>query len=228
MVRTIAAITIWRKPIFLIHLMQSASLKLIEADSKQLLYLTKEDDYKDIFKESSHIFIIPMYNEGVFEGAIMMSTPLKYMKEPLDKVYGIIWFSALIAITGSFFILYYFSQKIIIKPLLEINNAVSKISQGEVGKRVKIHSTDEIGELAKAFNSLNGTIKVFANFRLRDRAIPNIIIPATINPAIIFIIVISILSNDTVYLTKPSILLFTFNGIDTLITCSLVSFVVYT
>jgi len=134
--------------------------------------IDSKDGYKDIFKESSHIFIIPMYNEGVFEGAIMMSTPLKYMKEPLDKVYNIIWFSAFIAITGSFFILYYFSQKIIIKPLQEINNAVSKISQGEVGKRVKVHSTDEIGELGKAFNSMADSLEQVD--RNRQRFIANV------------------------------------------------------
>ncbi len=62
-----------------------------------------KNDYKDIFKKSAHVFIFPMYNDsGVFEGAIMMNTPLKNMREPLDKVYSIIWFSAFIAIVGSF------------------------------------------------------------------------------------------------------------------------------
>ncbi|MBC8062466.1 MAG: HAMP domain-containing histidine kinase [Clostridiaceae bacterium] len=135
-------------------------------------HIIESKEYKDIFKESSHIFIIPMYKEEYFEGAIMMSTPLKYMKEPLDKVYSIIWLSAFIAITGSFFILYYFSQKIIIKPLLEINNAVGKISQGEVGKRIVIHSTDEIGELAKAFNSMADSLEQVD--RNRQRFISNV------------------------------------------------------
>ena len=132
----------------------------------------KDDRYKDIFKESSYIFLMPNYGEDGFEGAIMMSTPIKYMKEPLDKVYSIIWFSVFIAITGSFFILYYFSQKIIIKPLLEINNAVSKISQGEVGKRVDIHSKDEIGELAKAFNTMAESLEQVD--RNRQRFISNV------------------------------------------------------
>lgn len=151
---------------------QIVTKDLVELRKGKGHVIDSKDGYKDIFKESYHIFIIPMYDGVAFKGAIMMNTPLKYMKEPLDKVYGIIWFSAFIAITGSFFILYYFSQKIIIKPLLEINNAVSKISQGEVGKRVEIHSTDEIGELAKAFNSMADSLEQVD--RNRQRFISNV------------------------------------------------------
>ena len=130
------------------------------------------DGYKDIFKESEHVFIIPFFIKDSLAGSIMMGTPVRHMQETLDNVYSIIWFSAIIAIAGSFFILYYFSQKIIIKPLMEINNAASKIARGEVGKRVEISSTDEIGELAKSFNSMADSLEEVD--RNRQRFISNV------------------------------------------------------
>jgi signal transduction histidine kinase len=67
-------------------------------------------------------------------------------------VYRIIWATAMFAIMISSFIIYYFSERIIIKPLADINGVAKKISKGEVEKRVQIISNDEIGELAESFN----------------------------------------------------------------------------
>lgn len=74
-------------------------------------------------------------------------------------MYSIIWYSAILAIFISCFVIYYFSQRIIIKPLKQINYAANKISKGEVDKRVNIASNDEIGELGKAFNSMADSIE---------------------------------------------------------------------
>jgi len=56
-------------------------------------------------------------------------------------------------------IIYYFSQKIIIKPLSKINSVARKISKGEVEKRVIIDSNDEIGELAESFNTMADSLE---------------------------------------------------------------------
>lgn len=60
-----------------------------------------------------------------------------------------------------------FSQRIIIRPLAQINYVADKISKGEVGKRVDIESDDEIGALASSFNSMAESIEqVESNRRL--------------------------------------------------------------
>lgn len=120
--------------------------------------------HTDIFK-NNHVIIEPIFHDGVFEGAIIMVTTLDEMKRSLYSVYLIIWLSAMIAILFSFFIIYYFSQKSIIKPLSEINNVAGKISKGEVGKRLNINSNDEIGELARAFNSMADSLEQVENNR---------------------------------------------------------------
>jgi signal transduction histidine kinase len=65
----------------------------------------------------------------------------------------------LLAIAASCFVIYFISQKIIIKPLKQITNAAQKISKGQVDKRAEVHSGDEMGELADAFNSMADSLE---------------------------------------------------------------------
>lgn len=111
--------------------------------------------YKGIFPEPVHTFIVPIRSNGMFKGAIMMNTNVSEISEPLRRVYEIIWLCAIFAIITSSFIIYYFSQRIIIRPLAQINYVAGKIAKGDVDKRVLLeYSDDEIGELAQSFNSM--------------------------------------------------------------------------
>lgn len=121
--------------------------------------IEKKDIIDDVFNEAVHTYEVPIFYREDFRGGVVMNTTMDEIKEPLRRVYQIIWLSAVFAIVCSSFIIYYFSQKIIVKPLGKINKVADKISKGEVGKRVDIHSDDEIGELAKAFNSMADSLE---------------------------------------------------------------------
>jgi len=127
--------------------------------------IEKKGVYGNYFEAPVHTFEVPVVYNGTFQGVIIMHTSLEELKEPLKKVYEIIWLSAILAIVVSSIIIYYFSQRIIIKPLAEINYVADKISKGEVEKRVVISSKDEIGELAKSFNSMADSIEEVENKR---------------------------------------------------------------
>ncbi|AYF53830.1 cell wall metabolism sensor histidine kinase WalK [Clostridium botulinum C] len=101
-----------------------------------------------------YIYDVPVFYKGVFQGVLGFSTSMELINAPLRKVYQIIWMSAMFAIVFSSVIIYCFSQRIIIKPLEQINSAADKISKGEVHKRVQVQSGDEIGALANSFNSM--------------------------------------------------------------------------
>ncbi|KGM96728.1 HAMP domain-containing histidine kinase [Clostridium botulinum] len=101
-----------------------------------------------------YIYDVPVFYKGVFQGVLGFSTSMELIHAPLRKVYQIIWMSATFAIVFSSIIIYCFSQRIIIKPLEQINSAADKISKGEVHKRVQVQSGDEIGALANSFNSM--------------------------------------------------------------------------
>ena len=120
----------------------------------------KSGMFGEVISGSGYTFEIPIITaNGSFNGAIIMSTPATDLTNSLSEAYAIIWISAVVAIVLSCIITYYFSQKIIIKPLEQINSVAGKISKGEVGKRVSINSNDEIGELAKSFNSMADSLE---------------------------------------------------------------------
>lgn len=125
----------------------------------------RKDVYKNIFKASMHTLEIPITYRGMFKGSIIMNTKLNEIKGPLNKVYNIIWLSAVLAIIVSCVVIYYFSQRIIISPLAQINSVAEKISKGEVDKRVNIIANDEIGELANSFNSMANSLEQVENHR---------------------------------------------------------------
>ncbi len=119
----------------------------------------KREVFDDILKEPTHTYEVPVFYQDSFKGVIVMNTAISQLREPLQKVYDIIWISAVIAIIFSSIVIYYFSQRIIINPLYKINNAAKRISSGEVNQRVKINSNDEIGELAIAFNTMADSLQ---------------------------------------------------------------------
>lgn len=130
-----------------------------ELDELRLNHFVEKKSALSFYSSPVYSFQIPIFSGGIFKGAIIMNTTLNQLSKPLKKVYSIIWDSAVLAILSACFVIYYFSQRIIIKPLKQINSAANKISKGEVDKRVSITSNDEIGELGKAFNSMADSIE---------------------------------------------------------------------
>ncbi|MFA6941138.1 MAG: HAMP domain-containing sensor histidine kinase [Clostridiaceae bacterium] len=116
--------------------------------------------FNSLFTLPVHSYIKPIYGPSVgFAGAVIMNTSLYDIKEPLKRVYYIIWVSATIAILSSSFVIYYFASWILIKPLGKINEASKKIAKGDTSKRVVVRSNDEIGELADSFNIMADSLE---------------------------------------------------------------------
>lgn len=108
---------------------------------------------KDFINNSNNKFKAyykPLFGNSEFNGATILLENEK--EESFTNLYIIIWLAVLSAVFFSSIIVYYFAQKILIKPLSKINNAAKKLAKGEVEQRVYIDSDDEIGELAESFN----------------------------------------------------------------------------
>ncbi len=58
--------------------------------------LENKGQYKSAFSTPVHTFEIPIFYKGVFSGAIIMHTSIDEIKDPLKKVYNIIWISAIL------------------------------------------------------------------------------------------------------------------------------------
>jgi len=116
--------------------------------------------YAGIFDKTVRVYGTPIKTDaGIFKGSIILYNSIEEMSASLKRVYEIIWISAIFAIIFSCIVIYYFSQKIIIKPLAEINYVARRISNGDVDKRVYLKSNDEIGELAQSFNFMADSVE---------------------------------------------------------------------
>ncbi|MGH4137268.1 ATP-binding protein [Clostridium sp.] len=115
--------------------------------------------YAGIFDKAVRVYGTPIMEAGTYRGSIILYNSIEELSQSLKRVYEIIWISSIFAIILSCIIIYYFSQKIIIKPLAEINSVARKISNGDVDKRVYLKSDDEIGELAQSFNFMADSIE---------------------------------------------------------------------
>lgn len=121
--------------------------------------IEKKGEYSKVFDKTGYIYMKPIFSNTTFKGVIMMYTPMSEIKAPIKKVYFIIWLGAVLSVIITSIVIYYFSQKILIRPLAKINTVAKKISKGEVEKRVYIESNDEIGELAKSFNTMADSLE---------------------------------------------------------------------
>lgn len=125
----------------------------------------KEGLFTDKFQTPMLTVMFPLEINNQIVGAAIMNTPVADIKSALDKIYMFIWLSAIFAIILSTFIIYYFSQRILVKPLYEINKTARRISNGEFEKRVEISSKDEIGQLAESFNYMADALQNLENLR---------------------------------------------------------------
>lgn len=129
-------------------------------------YIVAEKDiFNDWFGEPMLTVMYPIVISNQCAGAVILNTPIKMIKSALNKIYDFIWLSALLAIGLSTLVIYYFSQRILIKPLYEINKTAREISSGEFEKRVAKSSKDEIGQLAESFNYMADTLQNLENMR---------------------------------------------------------------
>jgi len=92
-------------------------------------------------------------------GATLISVSTDILDNSLSNVYQIIWLSAVFAVIASCIVIYYFSQKMIVNPLSQMSGVARKIAQGDVDKRVEIHSDDEMEEFANAFNVMADSLQ---------------------------------------------------------------------
>lgn len=121
--------------------------------------IEKKGIYDKVLDKVVYVYMKPVFDGNSFKGVIAMYTPVDQIKTPLKRVYYIIWISAILAVIVCSIVIYYFSQRILIKPLSQINAVARKISKGDVERRVNIDSNDEIGELADSFNTMADSLE---------------------------------------------------------------------
>lgn len=108
---------------------------------------------------------LPIYVNTQVRGGLFLHSPINEINRALKRVYLVIWISAIFATALSAFIIYYFSDRMLIRPIGKINQTARSISKGDFDKRVEIQSKDEIGDLATSFNYMADSVKNLEGMR---------------------------------------------------------------
>ena len=107
-------------------------------------------------------YVKPMYSNGELDGYIIM-IPSNFHAG--KDIMWMIWLSVVCAMIISGIIINYFANRLVVKPLEEINNAAKRLTQGKVNERVDVVSNDEIGQLAESFNIMAESLEKVDNTR---------------------------------------------------------------
>ena len=117
------------------------------------------------FSEKMYVYIVPIIENQEFRGAMVTFTPIENIEKPIKSIVFFMWISAIVMIGATAYIMYRSTTRMIVRPLAEINSAAQKIAKGEVERRAKLNTGDEIGELAKSFNTMADSLEKVENDR---------------------------------------------------------------
>ncbi|HAZ37601.1 MAG TPA: two-component sensor histidine kinase, partial [Clostridiaceae bacterium] len=127
--------------------------------------VVKKGNFKNMFSSPMLTVGMPVVIHDQVQGAVFLHSPLDEIKNAVKQAYIVVWVSAALAILFSIFVIYIFSDRILIRPLENINTTAKSIAKGEFDKRVQVNSDDEIGDLATSFNYMADSLKNLENMR---------------------------------------------------------------
>ncbi|MFB6469463.1 ATP-binding protein [Cytobacillus sp. Hz8] len=115
-------------------------------------------DFKRYNKDVS-LVALPYMNNGQFVGGILLISPVSGSREMIHDINRYLILTVLIALVVSL-LLSWFLSKIHVKRINRIQEATSLVASGDYTVHIPSSNFDEIGELAKDFNSMVGKINV--------------------------------------------------------------------
>jgi signal transduction histidine kinase len=139
-------------------------LSFLELESGNLISdLLRIMDGEEIFRTREYspmidtyvvFYGVPLMVRGEIIGAILQYSPVDRIRTEIMKVYGQIWrVGGVVTLMGAI-VIYFFVRKVS-KPLKEMEIAASRMASGEEVEDIPgVKSSDEIGQLVRAFNSM--------------------------------------------------------------------------
>ncbi|MCX7885449.1 MAG: cell wall metabolism sensor histidine kinase WalK [Caloramator sp.] len=142
---------------------QITSVEIDEVRKRNII--VKTGSFRGMFSTPMLTVGMPIIIDDQVRSVVFLHSPLNEITNALKRVFFVIWMAAFFAILISAFIIYYFSDRILIKPLERINETAKLISKGEFDRRVNLISDDEIGDLAKSFNYMADSLENLEKMR---------------------------------------------------------------
>ncbi len=105
---------------------------------------------------------LPLYYQNNIIGAMYFNTPVPDLNRDISDFMYMLALSNIVSILIAL-LLVYFQSRHISAPIMDINKAVNDIASGKFDKRLKVTSTDEIGQLTSSFNYMAETLSQINN-----------------------------------------------------------------
>ena len=117
-------------------------------------WTTDVSDVDDLFDgRSQYMYGVPVEIGGILYGFVFAFNPFRLLYGFLAKI-GIIYLTSVVGMLIVASIIVYIETKSLVDPLTEMTKAAKAFSEGDFSKRVSVDSDDEMGELARGFNSM--------------------------------------------------------------------------
>lgn len=117
--------------------------------------------YLPLHRDSSHTItvFIPMNVSGTIVGTYEFVLSMDKAYAAFDIEMRMLIIVSIISLFLFTFSSLYLLRRTIVKPIIELRDAVHRISGGNLNERVTINSKDELGQLAQAFNQMTIDLK---------------------------------------------------------------------
>lgn len=113
---------------------------------------------EEIFGRKMIAAIIPLNDGENLEGMIFLYVPLAKISE-LTRDFSFMWLIGGVAFIVVSLSIGYIMIDRVTRPLVDMKLAAKRVSEGDYSTRVNIHSNDEVGQLAAAFNQMSASIQ---------------------------------------------------------------------
>lgn len=142
---------------------------LKKALSGESVFLRKQ--YSAHFEAQMLFMASPWRDQSGIKGGILLFSPEKEVSAVIGSIQLAIWLTAAVFLAVGGAVIYMFSRRIV-RPIKAIGNASAKMALGECVEDIGITTKDELGSMARSFNSMKK--KIEANEVLRQDLIANI------------------------------------------------------
>ncbi len=117
-----------------------------------------------VYRETYYIVGEPVVVDNVPVGAVFVASSIQSLSSYRMEVLRMFLLAAIAAFMVTFCVVWVFSYQLV-KPLRQMSAAARSFGEGDFSIRVPVTSSDEIGELATAFNNMAASLASGENMR---------------------------------------------------------------
>ncbi|MGV8979731.1 sensor histidine kinase [Clostridium sp.] len=135
----------------------NTEIYLVDSDNN-VIYSDSKNSVKGILQEDSFNTVFVKKHLSSYDWSLISVTPENRIIDESKLIIEVTLFTAIISIIIEFFLITLITRRMV-KPIIELTEAMSKIRNGNLDIQVDCSRNDEIGELTDNFNAMTKDLK---------------------------------------------------------------------